>query len=277
MTDPAPALVVARRYRGPPGTANGGFVCGLLAAHLQRPTEAPGPHEQSTVAPEPPQGPSEPPRPPRGAVEVTLRRPVPLERPLGLRHDPGGMVVVEEAGVLVAEARPVGVAVELAVPEAVGAEAARAVAGTSRYYDAPYFPDCFVCGPLRAAGDGLRIFPGPLAGQRLWAAPWTPDPSVAGPDGRVRAEVVWASLDCPSGIAAGEAAALGADAAILLGRMTASVAATPRPGDTCPVVAWLVGRDGRKLLGASALLGPGGAVLAAARTVWLTVPLPGGR
>ncbi len=52
-------------------------------------------------------------------------------------------------------------------------------------------------------GDGLRIFPGPVAGRPVWAAPWTPDASVTDGSGRVRPEVVWAALDCPSrGIAA---------------------------------------------------------------------------
>ncbi len=83
---------------------------------------------------------------------------------------------------------------------------ARAVAGRARYYTDPVFPDCFVCGMGRGPGDGLRIFPGPLAGRPFWAAPWTPDPSVTGAGGRVRPEVVWAALDCLSGIAAAEAA-----------------------------------------------------------------------
>ena len=147
-------------------------------------------------------------------------------------------------------------------------------AGRARYYTDPVFPDCFVCGMGREPGDGLRIFPGPLAGRPLWAAPWTPDPSVTGADGRVRPEVVWAALDCPSGIAAAEAAGLARDTAILLGRMTASLTVLPVAGDQCLVIAWPGGRDGRKLTAGSALLGPGGEVLAAARTVWLTVPRP---
>jgi hypothetical protein len=105
-------------------------------------------------------------------------------------------------------------------------------------------------------------------------APWTPDPSVASAGGTVRPEVVWAALDCPSGLAAAEAARLPADTSILLGRMTASLAAPPRAGDRCRVLAWPGGRDGRKLAASSALLGPGGQVLAAARTVWVTVGRP---
>jgi hypothetical protein len=157
---------------------------------------------------------------------------------------------------------------------------AHAVAGRARYYSDPVFPDCFVCGVNRQPGDGLRIFPGPVPGRALWAAPWTPDPSVAGPDGRVRSEVVWAALDCPSGIAAAEGAGLGPaeagwDTAILLGRMTATIlGARPAPGDQCRVIAWPERRDGRKLTAGSALLAPDGGVLAVAGAVWLTVPLP---
>jgi hypothetical protein len=113
-----------------------------------------------------------------------------------------------------------------------------------------------------------------LAGRPVWAAPGTPDASVTDADGRARPEVVWAALDCPSGIAAAEAAGLARDTAILLGRMTASLAVLPRSGDQCLLIAWPGGRDGRKLLAGSALLGPGGQVLAAARAVWLTVPRP---
>jgi hypothetical protein len=72
----------------------------------------------------------------------------------------------------------------------------------------------------------------------------------------------------------GGAAGLARDTAILLGRMTASLAAPPVAGDQCLVIAWPGGRDGHKLLAGPALLGPGGRVLAAAGTVWLTVPRP---
>jgi len=58
--------------------------------------------------------------------------------------------------------------------------------------------------------------------------------------------------------------------------MTATtLAAGPAVGDQCRVVAWPHQRDGRKLTAGSALLGPGGEVLAVAGAVWLTVPRPG--
>jgi hypothetical protein len=185
-----------------------------------------------------------------------------------------GSLRIHHGRTLIAEAASAPSPPALQTPGPVSAAQARAVAGRARYFSDPLFPGCFVCGMSRRPGDGLRIFPGPVPGQQLWAAPWTPDPSVAGTDGKVRPEVAWAALDCPSGIAAAEDAGLGQGTAILLGRMTASLAVLPAPGDECRVTAWPAGRDGRKLAAGSALLGPGGEVLAAARALWVTVPRP---
>lgn len=235
-------MIVEQRFCGPPGTANGGFACGTIAAFYG------------------------------GSAEVTLRRPVPLGRRLAARTAPDGTLTVLDGGTTLAEARPAG-GERFGVP-AVSAQLAQAVAGRAAYYADPTFPGCFVCGPDRA--DGLRIFPGPLPDRPVWAAPWMPDESVAADDGRVRPEVVWAALDCPSGLAAGEAAELPDDTTALLGRMTARVIARPRPGEECRVVAWPAGRDERKLAARTALVGRDGAVLATARSLWLTVPRPVG-
>ena len=184
-------LRVPARFRGPPGVANGGVASGSLAALLG------------------------------GAAEVTLRRPVPLDRPLPVRGDHDGTLVVEDGGVLLAEARPATAAAEL----------------------------------LAVPGN----------------AAVTPGETVAGVGGRVRPEVVWAALDCPNGIAAADAADVPAATAVVLGRMAATVGGLPRPGDRCRVVAWPLTGHGRKLGAGSALLGPDGEVLAAGRTVWITV------
>jgi hypothetical protein len=241
MTD---SLVIPSRFCGPPGSGNGGYVCGRIAAYIN------------------------------GPVTVTLRRPPPLEVPMAVERDGEDSVRIHHGGTLIAEAdsSPGGPVPQ--VPGPVSPAEAHAAAGRARYYTDPAFPDCFVCGMNRQPGDGLRIFPGPVPGRAVWAAPWAPDPSVTGAGGTVRPEVVWAALDCPSGIAAAEATGLGQDTAVLLGRMTASLTALPAPGDRCLVIAWPGPRDGRKLLAGSAVLGPGGEVLAAASAVWLTVPRP---
>ena len=143
MTDP---LVIAPRFCGPPGIGNGGYVCGRLAAYLESP------------------------------VTVTLLRPAPLGAPLAVEGDGGNSVRIHHGRTLIAEATsaPGGPARE--IPGLVSMAEAHAAAGGARYYADPVFPDCFVCGMGRRSGDGLRIFPGPLAGRPLWAAPWTPDP-----------------------------------------------------------------------------------------------------
>jgi hypothetical protein len=236
------SLVIPSRFCGPPGSGNGGYVCGRIAAYLD------------------------------GPVTVTLRRPPPLATPMTVERDGEGSVRIHHDGTLIAEAASSPGSPAPEIPGPVSMTEAHAVAGRARYYTDPFFPDCFVCGMDRQPGDGLRIFPGPLAGKPLWAAAWSPDPSVTGAGGRVRPEVVWAALDCPSGIAAADAAGLARDTVILLGRMTASLAALPAAGDDCLVIAWPGRSDGRKLRAGSALLGPSGEVLATARAVWLTVP-----
>ena len=259
-----PPVRFAARFCGPPGTANGGFACGTLAARLD------------------------------GASEVTLRRPVPLERPLLLRDD-DGTVVLEDEGQLCAEARAPATPVGRRVPRPPTMAEACDAAGRAAYYDDPVFPGCFVCGPARAPGDGLRIFPGPVPGREVWAAPWSPDPSVGGTDGLVPDEVVWAALDCPGGVAVADALATpatpatpadradratpatsaapadGVDEAALLGRMTAKLTGPVRIGAAHRVVAWLLERDGRKHTVGSALFGPDDQVLAVARAVWIAV------
>jgi hypothetical protein len=230
-------LRLEERFCGPPASANGGYACGAIAGLLG------------------------------GEVEVTLRRPPPLGRPLRLQVGDGG-ALVHDGDDLVAEARPATVG--LGVPATASPAQARAAAARAPLFQGHPFPTCFTCGPDRAAGDGLRIFSGPLPGGELWAAPWTPDPSVADQDGLVEPAVVWAALDCPSGFAAGVG-----ETVMVLGRMAARVLARPRAGTTYCLVAWRGGpAAGRKRPAGSALLDAHGGVLAVARTVWVTIPWP---
>ena len=237
-------LVIPSRFCGPPGSGNGGYVGGRIAAYVD------------------------------GPATVTLRQPPPLATPMPVERIGKGAVRIRHGRTLIAEASSSLHSPALEIPGGVSFAEANTVAGPAHYYTDPVFPDCVVCGTARRPGDGLRIFPGPIPGRPMWAAPWTPDTSVSDAQGTVRPEMIWAALDCPSGIAAAEAAGLAGDTAVLLGQMTASLAGLPMADDQCQVVAWPAARDGRKLRAGSALLGPGGKVMAAARSVWLTVPRP---
>ena len=90
------------------------------------------------------------------------------------------------------------------------------------------FPDCFVCGPERRRGDGLRIFPGMLE-TGIVAAPWLPGDDLDGGDGKVAAIFHWAALDCP-----GYFAVAGRNRLMLLGEMHARVDRRVHVGEAVP-------------------------------------------
>jgi len=232
-------VTIAARFCGPPGSANGGYTCGRVAAALGD-----------------------------GPAEVTLRVPPPLDRSLALerRED---RVVLLDGDVLVAEGRRAD-RPDVEPPAPIGVDEARRAAGRHPWKDTHPYPTCFVCGTGRAPGDGLRIFCGPTDDGARFAAPWTPPAELAGPDGALAREFVWAALDCPSGIAT-----VGWDDVerILLGRLTAELRAPVATGAEHVVQAWPLARDGRKLHTGSALYDADGQVLAFARAVWIELPV----
>ncbi len=228
-------VLIEPRFRGPPNSANGGYTCGLLASAVGH------------------------------AAECTLRAPPPLSAPLELERDEHGKVSVHHGAVLIADGKPA--AVELDVPEAVDFDSASAASRSYVGFHRHPYPGCFVCGPERNAGDGLRIFPGAVPGRRVVAAPWVPDDSLADGEGKVRSEIVWSALDCPSWF--GASAFSGYAGSILLGRLTGAVEARPRAGEHCVCIGWPLAEEGRKVHCASALFGEDGRLLARARATWI--------
>jgi hypothetical protein len=133
------------------------------------------------------------------------------------------------------------------------------------------FPRCYACGPERAVGDGLRIFPGPVFGRDLVAAPWVPDASLAGDRALVRPEFLWAALDCPSGWAPIVAAG---GQPMLLGELTVRLRGRVQVGERCVVVGWTLGGEGRKRLAGAALFGEDGEARAVGAATWITIARP---
>ncbi|WP_446211230.1 hypothetical protein [Micromonospora sp. IBSANI012] len=216
-------MIIESRFNGPPGSGNGGWSAGVFA-------EAYGGD-----------------RP----VEVTLRRPPPLETPLTLADGD----VLDPDGQLVAQVHPTDDP-PTAVAPVDPATAAAASAAYPGLRDHP-FPGCYVCGPDRP--DGLRIFPGRLPDGRTAAPFRAPD--------RVVPATVWAALDCPGGWAV-----IAPGRPYVLGRVAAVVDALPRPGDECVVTGELVGGEGRKAVVRTSLYGPTGALLGRARATWIALP-----
>ena len=241
------SIIVDKRYCGPPKSGNGGYVCGRLARHIP------------------------------GGAEVTLRAPPPLDKPLDVVATDDGAWELRDGATLVATGRPASV--ELARLETASFEEARAAELKTliKPHEHP-LPTCFVCGPARMHGDGLRIFAGPLGhpsgnASAVLAASWTPDPTLAGEDGLVAPEFLWSALDCPTGYASSHNRESGGfdRVPILLGRMSARIEARPRPGERCVITAWEAGRDGRKRVAEAAAYGEAGELLAVARATWIVV------
>src|ERR1700683_2334382 len=69
-----PALTIPSRFCGPPGSGNGGYVCGRIAAYLD------------------------------GQVTVTLRQPPPLATPLAVERGGESSVRIHHGGTLIGEA-----------------------------------------------------------------------------------------------------------------------------------------------------------------------------
>jgi hypothetical protein len=240
MNEPLPTVLatlrIEKRFRGPPRSGNGGYVCGRLAEFID------------------------------GDCRARLLRPPPLERELTVVADASGVNLMDgEQAIAQAQAQPF----ELTLPAPVSLDEARALSPRFRGFEAHAFHSCFVCGPEREAGDGMRIFPGATADGSRVASPWRPDPSLAGADGCVRPCFVWAALDCPSGWAylhpGGRVA--------VLGQLAVHIAEPVPVAQDLVVVGWPIDDAGRKHGTGSALFSADGKPLAWAAATWFDVEL----
>jgi hypothetical protein len=219
-------LSVESRFNGPTTSGNGGYSCGLLAAHVD------------------------------GPAAVSLRSPVPLDTPLDLVHG-DGVVRALDGETLVAEATPTA-PLALEVPAAVSLPEARLANGRHAAHHGSPFSQCFVCGVDR--DDCLEVFAGPVEGHdtAVVASHWTPPAWTADESGAVRPEFVWAVLDCPTYFAVyGEELVLA-----FLVRQQVEVLAPIAAGSEHVVISWPLAAEGRKRSAGAAVLGAEGETLA---------------
>lgn len=210
------------RFRGPPDSGNGGYVCGRLAQFVAA-----------------------------SVVTVRLNVPPPLATPMQVRPSDDGVVLLADE-VTIARARPTTLSLAPVVPPSYAE--AEAAASHCRGLTSHEYPSCFVCGPERAAGDGLRIFPGPIADRDMVACPWIPDASLASETGSVSPAFLWAALDCPGAFAFPAPASGG----VLLGELQVQLLGEVAAGERCILVAWEIAHQGRKHHTATALFGESG-------------------
>lgn len=229
-------LVISSRFRGPSRSGNGGYICGRVAAHIQ------------------------------GVASVRLKAPPPLETELRVETS-GVAVQLLDGPRIIAEAKPS--ALDLTPPVAPSLaeaeEAAKGFLGFTRHR----FPQCFVCGPQRAVGDGLRIFPGPLRSRAMVAAPWTAHESLKDGSGNVGTEFLWAALDCTSAFSI---LPVPEEMTIVLGELCVRVDGVVSPNESCVVIGWPLQIDGRKRFAGSAVFSDVGHAVAVGRATWIEVP-----
>lgn len=227
------SVTIPARFNGPLESGNGGYSAGVLTTLLD------------------------------GAVEVSLRRPVPLDAALRIDRAEDGRVLAFDGEDLVAEARR-DADFELDVPAPVGVEEARAAsAGYRGKTDGP-FSNCFVCSRTRE--DTLGVHAGPVEGRELVATPWTPPRWASDGSGYVRPEIVWAVLDCPTYFAAYVDHPEPLPPAVMA-RFTGRLDAPVPVGEEHVVIAWPLEADGRKHHAGVAIISAGGEVLARARAL----------
>jgi len=240
-------LTIPARFNGPVRSGNGGFTAGAFAELVPGSAGA--------------------------LVEVTLRRPPPLDTEMQVTSYDGRSVladgddVVAEAGVVDLDLEPVD-----GVPPDVAVDAMLRYPGLANHP----FPTCFACGPDRAEDDGLRIFPGPVsddpADRGHVASLWVPTAEQAETsaldDARQRCGIAttWAALDCVGGWSEDLEGR-----PCVLGRMTARVDALPVVGEPHVVVGRHLRTDGRKSFTSSTLYDADRRVVAAATHVWIQV------
>jgi hypothetical protein len=232
---------IENRFRGPPDSGNGGYVCGLLADHVD------------------------------GCAEVRLQAPPPLDHDLAIARDDDDGIALMDGPRTIATAKPGRLELDVPLPPSKAA----AIEGSKNYtgFDHHWFPGCFVCGPERQAGDGLRIFAGNTGGSGQVLSPWVPHHSLDAGNGFVAPRFVWAALDCP-----GAFAAMGRSGdPLVLGTLTVERDQPIPVGEHCLVAGWLIAREGRKHYCGTAIYSESGTVFARAKAIWIRIDAPDGK
>lgn len=227
------SVLIHERFRGFPTLALGGYVGGVLAKAIGN------------------------------SVEVRFLKPVMIGARLDLERLNGGQVVLRDGEGPVAEATATKLDMER--PAVVGLIEAQAASRSYPGFTHHLFPGCFGCGPSRADGDGLRIFPGWIPERNMVAAVWTPYASVADVEGHIWTEAVWSALDCPAVWAL--IATTPADSAnrVVTGTCAVEVIEPVMLGDEYIVLGWPLGMDGRRLFAGAALMSTRGDLHALAK------------
>ena len=228
-------LTIPARFKGPPRSANGGYVCGLMARRIE------------------------------GDVAASLKAPPPLDTPITVTQtDRSVEMYLGDQLLGQAQVKPLDLEVPpLPEPLELDGDPVDAPGRPKKF--AP-FSTCFVCGKDRTHPDGLCIHPQQVVGhENMVAASWALHAGLADDDGHVAPEYLWAALDCPGyfACAPGEAA--------LLARLTVGIRAALLAAGEATVIGWNMGGAGRKRRCGTAVFAPDGTLVAKAEGLWVVV------
>jgi hypothetical protein len=246
------SLVVAETFRGPPTSGNGGYVAGVIADALTH-----GVHNL----------------PDQGAVEVTLRAPTPLDKPLQLHRAHLALTVTDDV-TLIAEAAVKTLRFDVPTPatweEALAAreQSYSFPLGINTLFSTPrrgVHPICFCCGAELPPEAGAHVYSAPVPTRQQVAAAWQPHSVWAGDEGWIRPEIIWTALDCPGQMAW---RAQGVQTG-MLGRLTARIERSVQANERCVVIGWTMGNEGRKYFAGTALFDSANRLCAYAKAVWI--------
>ena len=233
MTARSDEVHVARRFRGPPTSGNGGYVCGLLAEWIE------------------------------GPAEITLHAPTPLDVPLH-RSRAAGLVTLMHGETLLASGKQMIEPLDLdipAPPDDLEIEAAAEAFPDSEHH---LYPGCFVCGPDRASSDGLCLFSGNSPRRAVAVCDWVPGEEFADRAGFIQPRLMWTALDCPSYFGLGDATL-----PLLLARMEARLSRPVSGSERLRVTGWKLGSEGRMHRCASVIHDEVDEQVAISRALWI--------
>lgn len=243
-------IVIAARFRGPPTSGNGGYVCGAFGELLTH-----GNHALAGGR----------------AAQVTLRSPIPLDTPMDVRRAQDTLSI-HHGETLIAQAQIVEL--RLDIPSPPSFEEAYAVRENSPAYArnaSRHFPDkigfhplCFCCG-VEHDDDGLHVTAAPLRNNEIVAAAWQTHARWADADGNVPARFLWTALDCPGQFAF----YAGGIRTGMLGQLAARIEHPVRAGERCVVTGWRISDDGKRHYAGTAVFDQQGRLCAYAKAIWV--------
>jgi hypothetical protein len=186
-----------------------------------------------------------------------------LDTGLAVRERSDGGVEILHGEIVVADTIPATLDLQPPAPPDY-LQAIEASRGYVGFQNNLTFPGCFVCGVQRARGDGLCVYAGSVTGRDIVAAPWVPDASLDRGDGKVRAEFMSAALDCPGYFALSPGTTV-----MLLAQFTVHLDRLVHVDESCTLIGWRIGSNGRKHEAGTALFDEDGELCGGARALWI--------